>query len=176
MTCFGTTYWITNTHLNFFTLALCFEPTGKNTKAQFETASFILAFMIAYIAALYFQAGLSKLLLGGLNWFWEGKRIWTETILLGTPFGKWLTNWPWLFQGMGIGTGVFELILPLFFFFEKTKARCAAIAILFHLSTYIMMGISFWFLWTLYPAIFFYKSRYLVVTNKLQTTYTQTRR
>lgn len=158
VTCFGTTYWITNTHLIFFSLAICFEPTLRNMNynaAQKELASFIIAFMITYISVLYFQAGLSKLLLGGWNWFLEGKRIWTETILLGTPFGKWLTKWPWIFRGIGIGTGIFELIFPFFFFFRKTQRWVASIAILFHLGTFVIMGISFWFLWILYPAIFF---------------------
>lgn len=166
VTCFGTTYWITNTHLNFFTIALCFEPIIKNreyTKAEKEIASFIVAFMITYVAVLYFQAGLSKILLGGWKWFFEGKRIWTETLLLGTPFGKCLTQWIWIFQGMSIGTGIFELILPFFFFFQKTQRLVAAIAILFHLSTFIVMGISFWFLWSLYLALFFHKHAYAFV-------------
>ncbi len=113
--------------------------------------------MITYVAVLYLQAGLSKVLLGGWEWFLTGNRIWTETILLGTPIGKWLTQWPSIFRGMGIGTGIFELILPFFFFFERTQAKVASIAIAFHLATFIIMGISFWFLWALYPALFFYR-------------------
>ena len=160
VSCFSTTYWITNTHLNFFAIALCFEPR-KNCAERFAKASFILAFMITYIAALYFQAGLSKLIMGGWEWFFEGKRIWTETILLGTPTGKWLTQWPWIFRMMSLGTAIFELVLPFFFFFNNTRKYVAIIAILFHLSTFAIMGISFWFLWALYPALFFYKSSYI---------------
>jgi hypothetical protein len=160
VTCFSTTYWITNTHLNFFAIALCFVPnTKKNQIEQKEMASFILAFMITYVAVLYFQAGLSKLLSGGFGWFFNGQRIWTETILLGTAFGKWLTQWPWIFTLMSLFTGVFELILPFFFFFDKTRFWNAWLAILFHLGTFAVMGISFWFLWALYPALFFYKPK-----------------
>lgn len=162
ITCFGTTYWITNTHLNIFALILCLEPRKslpQPTKQQTEIASWIVAFMVAYIAILYFQAGLSKLLLGGLEWFWEGKRVWTETILLGTPFGKWLVSYPLIFQFMGIGTAVFELAIPFLFLSNKSDRFAAIIAILFHLSTFAVMGISFWFLWAFYPALFFSRPR-----------------
>jgi len=155
ITGFSTTYWVTNTHLNFFAFALCFEYP-KNRVYSYGKASFILAFMITYIAVLYFQAGLSKVIAGGFNWFFDGERIWIETILLGTPFGKWLTQWPWIFIPMSLGTGVFELILPFGFFFLNTRKIVAGIAIMFHLLTFAIMGITFWFLWALFPAIFFY--------------------
>lgn len=154
ITHFGTTYWITNTHLNFFSIALCFTPSKKNR----EFASFLLAFMITYIAMLYFQAGISKLLLGGWSWFFDGKRIWTETLLLGTPFGVWLTQWPWIFRILGLGTALFELFVPFLFFSRKWQKPAAIIAILFHISTFFIMGISFWFLWTLFPALFKFTS------------------
>lgn len=155
VTCFGTTYWITNTHLNIFALILLLDrPNNK------EMASFIVAFMTTYISALYFQAGLSKLLLGGVDWFIYGERIWTETILLGTPFGKWLTQWPWIFRGLGIGTAVFELMMPVLFFFSATQPYVAFMALLFHLGTFVVMGISFWFLWALFPALFFIKREF----------------
>lgn len=120
-------------------------------------ASFLLAFMITYIACLYLQAGVSKCLWGGMDWFTTGKRVWTETCLLGTPFGKWLTQWPLLFQFMSAGTAVVELAVPFLFFFNKTRAVAGLIAILFHLGTFLVMGISFWFLWALYPALLFYR-------------------
>lgn len=154
ITCFGTTYWITNTHLVFFTCALCFEPENQTSPKQKQIASFILAFMITYIAVLYLQAGLSKVVMGGSEWFLDGKRIWTETLLLGTPFGKWLTQWPTFFIPMSLGTGLFELFVPFCFFFNRTRQFAACAAIAFHLGTFAIMGISFWFLWTLYPGLF----------------------
>jgi hypothetical protein len=152
---FGTTWWITNTHLNFFAIALCLTPRNSKKKSSQEFASFLIAFMTLYIAILYFQAGLSKLIHGGLGWFLDGERIRTETILLGTSFGKWLTQWPRLFNGAAFGTGLFELLLPPFFLLRNTQRFAALIAIGFHLSTFLVMGISFWFLWFLYPTLFF---------------------
>lgn len=150
---FSTTWWITNTHLNFFAIALCFVPEKINKKDS-ECASFLLAFMILYVTALYFQAGVSKLIHGGIGWFFNGHRIWTETLLLGTPFGKWLTQWPQIFTFMSFGTGVFELFVPAFFLIRTKQRYAAFVAILFHAGTFIVMGISFWFLWVLYPALF----------------------
>lgn len=158
ITCFGTTYWITNTHLNFFALALCFEPLSNHSKHK-ERASYILAFMITYIAVLYFQAGLSKLIYGGWQWFLGGERIRIETMLIGTYFGKWLLQWPPIFHFLGIVTGIVELIIPFFFFMTKTRKWAALCAIAFHLGTFFSMGISFWFLWALFPAIFFEKQK-----------------
>lgn len=132
------------------------EPI-ENRSRDGERASYILAFMMTYIAVLYFQAGLSKLLLGGWQWFLEGERIRAETLILGTPFGKWLLQWPFVFRLLGLGTGIFELVLPFLFFFQKTRCWAACCAIAFHLGTFAVMGISFWFLWTLYPAIFLYE-------------------
>ncbi len=150
---FSTTWWITNTHLNFFAIALCFVPQKGTLKAQ-ELASFLIAFMMLYITALYFQAGISKLIHGGIYWFFDGYRIWTETVLLGTPFGKWLTQWPQLFTLMSFFTGIFELLLPALFLLRTTQGKMALVAFLFHMGTFLVMGISFWFLWALYPALF----------------------
>lgn len=165
VTCFGTSYWITNTHLNFFSIALCFTPNSENPKSN-ERASYILAFIISYIAILYFQAGFSKLLLGGTSWFFEGERIRTETLLTGTNFGKSLLKHPWIFPLLGLGTGVFELFLPFLFFIEKTRKWAALSAIAFHLGTFTIMGISFWFLWALYPSVFFHQEMSTLFQNQ----------
>lgn len=150
---FSTTWWITNTHLNFFALALCFVPNQRHARSA-ELASFLISFMTLYVSILYFQAGLSKVIHGGFSWFFTGDRILTETLLLGTPLGKWLTQWPWIFSFLSFGTGVFELLLPPLFLFRSTQRQMAMIAFAFHMGTFMIMGISFWFLWALYPALF----------------------
>lgn len=157
ITCFHTTYWITNTHLNFFAIALAISPfLDKSSQKAKELASFLLAFMILYVATLYLQAGVSKCIWGRLEWFTTGNRVWTETLLLGTNFGKWLTQWPILFQAMGIATAFIELVVPFLFFFSRTAKAASLMAISFHLGTFLVMGISFWFLWALFPALFFH--------------------
>lgn len=156
---FSTTWWITNTHLNFFAFALCFTPRDPLKKSSQEMASFLISFMTFYIAFIYFQAGISKWIHGGIGWFLDGERIRTETLLLGTSLGKWLTQWPQAFDLAAFGTGIFELLLPPFFLFRNTQRFAAFIAICFHLSTFLVMGISFWFLWFLYPTLFFLTKR-----------------
>jgi hypothetical protein len=142
ITCFSTSYWITNTHLNIFLALTCLPKKYK---------SVVVRFCQVYIAFMYFQAGLSKLLLGGISWFLYGERIWTETLLLGTPIGKYLTQWPILFMPMGWFTFIVELIIPCCLLYNK---YLIIIPILFHIGTYMILGISFWFVWILFPAIF----------------------
>ena len=146
ITCFNTSYWITNTHINIFAILVCISYNKKYK-------SFTLAFAMTYIAMMYFQAGLSKLIHGGLIWFITGKRIWVETILLGTNLGKSLLNYKLVFMPMGWFTFIFECVLaPLLI--NKNK-YIIYIALLFHFGTFIIMGISFWFIWLLFPALFF---------------------
>ena len=145
---FSTTYWITNTHTNWIILWLTIS-------AFCDIPSIVLTFTMLYVSTLYLQAGVSKLLLGGIEWFTTGRRVYMETLILGTAFGKWLVpHCQWIFRLFGYGTAVVELIVP-FLLFNPVLAPWAALTLfLFHMGTYSVLGISFWFLWILYPAIY----------------------
>lgn len=145
ITCFSTSYWITNTHLLWLACIMCLPPRYNK---------FIVAWATAYFSFMYLQAGLSKLLLGGVSWFTTGSRIWTETILLGTPFGKYMTRWPKLFAPAGWATGIFEIILAPLLLSDRYKRQVAVCALVFHLGTFAMMGISFWFAWIFYWGLY----------------------
>lgn len=69
-TCFSTTYWITNTHLNIFLTLTCL-PLFLGDRYK----SFVQRFCQIYIMIMYFQAGLSKLLEGGISWFLFGREF-----------------------------------------------------------------------------------------------------
>lgn len=167
--CFQENYSVTNGHLNFFLIALCFAQTSYYSIDRFlspqslenrnpfsqKLSSFILVFLMGFIAVFYFQAGLSKLLKGGIDWFLSGDTVFIKTVLEGTVFGKWLTQWPWLFPFFSIYTGVFEFGFFLFFFFPQTHRYFVISAFLFHIGTYLVLGINFWFLWGLFPALYF---------------------
>lgn len=120
VSCFSTDYWITNSHLFFFLMALLFCPAAykySNTLSEWKQtkASMALAFMIAYVAVIYLQSGISKLLHGGPEWFLSGQTLYVHTVLTGTPIGRYLAEYPWLFQVMTIGTALFEFgIFPFF--------------------------------------------------------------
>lgn len=153
ITCFSTTYWITNTNLNTFSLLVSLIAYFPKNKYK----SFVLSFAITYISCMYFQAGLAKLLDGGLIWFITGKRIRTESLLLdyngnGSWFTSYLIKYPLLFAPMGWFTFIFELVLgPMLI----KNSRLVYFAILFHFGTYVVLGISFWFIWLLFIPLFF---------------------
>lgn len=167
---FSTDYWINNSHLNFFLIALVFCRADAHYSIRLHNsnkreipeddsavkyASMALAFMIAYVAVLYLQSGVSKILHGGLEWFTTGQTLYVHTLMTGTPIGHYLTKYPILFQAMTLFTAMFELGSFPFFISTRYAKWAAAAAIMFHVGTCLVMGITFWFLWALYPPLFF---------------------
>ena len=164
--CFQEHYCMNQAHLNMALLTLCCVPSArvwsidafKNkeslTALDYEKCSFALTFMGGYIAVLFFQTGLSKLIYGGISWYLSGDTLYVETILDGTDFGRSLTAFSWAFPLFGIMVGLFELIFPFFFLFPRFHVLFECVILLFHLGTFFVMGISFWFLWPLYIPLY----------------------
>jgi hypothetical protein len=145
-TCFSTSYWITNTHISIFAVLFCLPK-------EYQTP--VVNFCRTYVAVMYFQAGLSKLLIGGLKWFLTGRRIWTEALLLGTSFGRYLVSCnPGIFMPLGWLTGILELMLSPLLLTERYSYIIALLAIGFHVGTFAILGISFWFIALFYLALF----------------------
>lgn len=160
--CFQEHYCMNQAHLVVALILLCFSPCAFslsadaffNTKTptikEREIGSFCLMTLGGYIALLFFQTGLSKLLYGGIGWFLSGDTLYVETILDGTDFGRFLTQFTWAFPLMGICVFFFELCFPFVFFLDRYRFFFGSTILLFHFGTYLVMGISFWFLWPLY--------------------------
>lgn len=160
------------THLNFFLILLCFVDTSRfwsidrlrspalrdrvHTPSQQELASFVLAFMQLYVVAFYMQAGGSKLLVGGRDWFLTGDTPYFATITSGTAPGLALTAHRWLFTGVSLFTGFFELgfFLVLFRRFRPFFA-CGAIG--FHFGILLNINIFFYQLSVLVPLVFLFQ-------------------
>lgn len=164
--CFQEHYCMNQAHLNLALITLCCVPSAKTlsidafknkkviTAREYESCSFALTFIGGYIAVLFFQTGLSKLIYGGIEWYLSGDTLYVETILDGTDFGRFLTSFSWVFPFFGIMVGFFELIFPFFFLFQRFHVLFGCIILLFHLGTFLVMGISFWFLWPLYIPLY----------------------
>ena len=164
--CFQDHYCMNQAHLNIFLIILSLSPNAKrcsvdsflrekpSTLADQENASFTLTFMGGYVALLFFQTGLSKLIYGGIGWFLSGDTLYVETIFDGTDFGRYLTRFSWVFPIIGISVFFLELIFPFLFFFYRYHVLFGIILLSFHFFTYLIMGISFWFLWPLYIPLF----------------------
>jgi hypothetical protein len=164
--CFQEHYCMNQAHLNISLIALSFTPSNSRFSIDsfsnaeptsllaYEKASFALTFLGGYIALLFFQTGLSKLIYGGSEWFLTGDTLYVETILDGTDFGRYLTHYSWIFPFFGMGVFFFELVFPFFFFLYPYHFIYGVTLLLFHFGTYLVMGISFWFLWPLYIPLF----------------------
>jgi hypothetical protein len=147
VSCFAGAQWSYNVHLNLF-LFLWWISLKKK-----DSTEFVVGFMQLYVAMLYFQTGLSKLMHGGLRWFTEGETIYTNALLLGGERGAFFAQYEWLFPLAGIATALFELgFLPAYLLGFR-RLLCVA-GVLFHLGIFLMLGISFWHMWLLYPALF----------------------
>lgn len=164
--CFQEHYCMNQAHLNISLFILSLSPSASKLSLDsfmnekptsldnYEKASFALTFLGGYIALLFFQTGLSKLIYGGVGWFLSGDTLYVETIFDGTDFGRYLTQFSWIFPLSGVGVFFFELIFPFFFLFYRFHFIFGVIILLFHFCTFLFMGISFWFLWPLYIPLF----------------------
>ncbi len=110
----------------------------------------MLSWSGVFIAVLLFQTGLSKLIYGGIGWFTSGDTLYVETILDGTAVGQKLTAMGSIFSVIGITVAVFELGFPWLFLWRKYHFLLGVALLAFHTGTFVVMGISFWFLWPLY--------------------------
>jgi len=160
------------THLNFFALILCFVDTSRfwsldrvrtpalrerqYPRAHQEFASFALAFMQLYVIAFYLQAGGSKLLIGGRDWFLTGATPYYATIVSGTRPGLALTQYRWLYVGVSLFTGFFEFGFFLVLW-KRLRPFFAAGVICFHFGILLNINIFFYQLSGLVPLLFVFQ-------------------
>jgi hypothetical protein len=152
---FAEAQWSYNVHINLFIALLCWVNTGQApTQKNQERSSLLLSFMQLYIGLLYFQTALSKLLHSGLRWFLQGETIYTNALLLGGERGAFFASYSWLPPILGVGTGLFEFGFLVGYLAGLNRRWLGVMGALFHLGIFVVMGISFWHLWLLYPALF----------------------
>lgn len=157
--------WNYDTHLLFFLVVLALAPCGarysicsrwyrrENEADQKCRASTLLWLMQGWVGLLYFQAGVSKLLLVGPKWFLTGQSLLVSLFRQETPAGAWLAQSPQTVRALAILVGLFELSFVALLLNRRLHAFLGLAAIVFHLATWVFLGISFWHLWILYPAL-----------------------
>lgn len=151
--CLTPDLWNYNTHIFFYIALVVCRDFLKKHSATIDP--YILAFMQFNVGLIYFQAFISKLLYGGLDWFLSGTTIYQYTLSIGTEVGKMMMKIPNISNYLGITTLIFEASFGLcLFVFWRHRTYLAIAAILFHVGIWIVMGISFWHLWVLYPILF----------------------
>ncbi|WP_308538881.1 hypothetical protein [uncultured Pantoea sp.] len=146
-----------NTHLNLFItgLAVVLITVRFFPGYQADAEKKLFQFCQCYVLTFYLQSGLSKLIFAGTTWLMTGRTAWVFALELGTDFGKFLAHYPVLFAVGSFTVVMFEiLIFPLYLLNIGRKYLILG-AVCLHLSVFLIMGISFWHLWMLYPAIFY---------------------
>ena len=77
---------------------------------------------------------------------------------IGTTLGVQLAEQDSIAVAGSIATGFFELgFLFVFLSWQQAVPIIVFIAFVFHLSMFAILGISFWHLWILFPALFLIK-------------------
>jgi uncharacterized membrane protein YphA (DoxX/SURF4 family) len=170
---FTTPMWVYNTHLVFFLLALCVCNSGRRYSldallrrtprmedlAASQRCSFSLGFMQAFIGLFYLQAAISKVLMSGWSWFIKGQTPFIHTIKIGTELGVWLTQFRPIFEFFTVYAFFLEFgFIVVGLTLGRFPRWLAVAAMMFHLGIGLMMKISFWHVFTLYPALFLFKT------------------
>ncbi|WP_212004979.1 hypothetical protein [Chitinophaga sp. HK235] len=174
-------YWLAYiTHLHFFSFALCCVDTSRYysldrliarktytpNKAQQERASFAIAFMQIFIAVLYLQTGISKLLNSGVGWFISGQTSYYATMMFGTRLGQFMTQYRGVYHFIGIYTGIVEVGFFFAFLFRRTHKVLAFLGMSLHIGIYCLMILSFFMLWWIYPALFLFRNNWKDNANR----------
>jgi hypothetical protein len=157
--------WSYNTHLVIFAgliTGVAWLPALRSSKhARKEGASFVLAFGQIYVGVFYMQSALSKLIHAGPQWFATGRTAWVYANESGTVAGKSLAAYPEIFPALATLVGLAEVLFLLLFVYWPRSRRVLPLGMLaMHLSFWAVLDISFWHLWILFPALFFYPYRH----------------
>lgn len=154
--------WNYNSHLSIFvavSAAADIRPPvvtgGSHSEGTAQLQSVALASMQLGAAAIYSQAGLSKLIHGGREWMSTGRTVRGALVVLGTPEGARVARNERLMRGVAVMTVFGELaFLPVLLARWQDRRLVGIAATVFHAATKRYLGISFWHLWWLYPALF----------------------
>jgi hypothetical protein len=149
--------WNNLFHVHLFLLGFCIAQAASlmapPARAS-QIASFVLTAMQLQVGLVYLLAGISKLRVGGLEWFIQGRTLLASTLFRGTELGRRVVAIPAARRAMGMATAVFELGTPTLMLWPAMHPWLAVMAISFHLGVLLFMRISFWHLWVFFPALF----------------------
>ena len=123
-------------------LAWYYEKTIQNN----ETKAVIWPWRLIQIsiALVYFQAGLEKLLIGGLEWF-QPQNFRAYLYMHPTQLGDWLSQSDFWCVSLPLGAMMLQLGFISIIFYPKSKWLLIPVGILFHLGTYLLLGIGWYY-------------------------------
>jgi Vitamin K-dependent gamma-carboxylase len=149
--------WNNLFHVHLFLLGDCLVRAALLVapRAQAELiASFVLTTMQLQVGLVYLFAGVSKLRVGGLEWFIVGRTLMASTLFRGTRFGRRVVAIPVARRVLSAATAAFEFGAPALLLWPSMHLWFAVVALIFHLGVMLFMRIAFWHLWVFFPALF----------------------
>lgn len=130
---------------------MSFQPRQRSVPSQYDY--FLISFLQIYVINMFFVSSISKAIVDGPFWFWDGKLLKLHTLMTAPDFGIAMVRSEPILKLMGIGAFIFEF--GGYFIFKFNKKLYAMTGIIFHLFTWIVMDVNFILLWPLYIPIFF---------------------
>jgi len=133
---------------------LLLAPTdgGIHHRAPTRRAGFAVNSSIAFLSVAYFCTGFQKLKASGLEWIFSDNLQWALYWgrVRGDPppwreLAFFIADRPWLSQLSAAFIVAFEVGFFLVFFFPKTRRAFLIGAWMFHVGTYLMLGLDYWF-------------------------------
>lgn len=133
---------------------LLLAPTDGSLRDRTPTrrAGFSVNSSIAFLSVAYFCTGFQKLKASGLEWIFSDNLQWALYWgrVRGDPppwreLAFFIADRPWLSQLSAAFIVAFEVGFFLVFFFPKTRPIFLIGAWMFHVGTYLMLGLDYWF-------------------------------
>jgi len=123
-------------------LAWYYEKSRRQGCSQ--AAAWPWRMMQILIALVYFQAGLEKLLIGGLEWL-NPQNFRAYLYMHPTTLGAWLSQSDFWCVVLPLGALVTQLGFISIIFYPRLKWLFIPLGIAFHLSTYLLLGIGWYY-------------------------------
>lgn len=124
-----------------------FAPSGPGRDVE---ESYAEVGAVGVLATIYFSAGCSKLLHGGLGWS-HGLALRLAILSqmrvsgsqLTTPIARLVVETPWIANAMSAGTLVLQLGAPLLLVGPRVRAAWAAMLVCFHVGVAVVAGFAY---------------------------------
>ena len=147
-----------------FALVLSFESLR-----WFKAFAFRMLELIVVLA--YLQSFLSKMIIAGSAWGIDGTVLQIGILRQGLPYGLFIVQSNLLSKFLCSGALIFEAAFALYFFLPpKLKKVFLGTGILFHISTFVFLGIGFYHLWVMNACIILFAYREVSNGPSLATT------
>lgn len=153
-------FWVLQGYLNSFhkldhtfatfTYALLLLPLMlyEQVKAQKQDLevqnAWALQLSRVMISIAYFFTGLEKMLISGFTWF-ASYNLQFHIEAHQSSFGLWLAQSDFVSSILLIWVVTWELGFPLLLFFQKLKIPILVAGVLFHLGTFLLLGVGGWY-------------------------------